>query len=60
MKAWQPAIITMARYEAEAKIKARKRMLLGTNQQQQDPTPHVKEGKGESAAIIAKKAGIST
>lgn len=42
----------MARYEAEEKIKARERMLAGT-----DPTPLVEEGKGESAAIIAEKAG---
>jgi hypothetical protein len=43
LKALQIAIVTMARYEAEEKIKARKRMLLRKNQQHQDPIRH---GKG--------------
>lgn len=50
--------LAMARYEAEERIKARTRMLAGT-----DPTAHAQEGsieidsqKGESAAIIAQKA----
>lgn len=57
----------MARYGAEERITARERMLLGTNQDREDPTAHVQKGttnidtpKGESAAIIAEKAGVKT
>jgi len=63
----QLAIVGIARYEAEVKIAARKRMNLGPNQQQQEPTTPVEEvpadtdsHKGESAVIIAQKAGVKT
>ena len=53
----------MARYEAEEKIKARERQLTALKQGPDSPVPvtaHVQERSGESAAIIAEKAGIKT
>ena len=52
----QAAIVAMARYEAEEKINARKRLAVRSVL----PTAHAQEVKGESAAIIAEKAGIKT
>lgn len=63
----QAAIVAMARYEAEEKIKARKRQQETQIKDGKVPasvTAHVQgpqdHPKGESAAIIAEKAGIKT
>ena len=59
----QAAIVAMARYEAEEKIKARERQLAALKQGPDSPVPvtaHVQERSGESAAIIAEKAGVKT
>ena len=63
----QAAIVAMARYEAEEKIKARKRQQETQIKDGKVPasvTAHVQgpqdRPKGESAAIIAEKAGIKT
>ncbi len=45
----------MARYEAEERIEARERQ--GSNQYAERVPARVQESKGESAAIIAQKAG---
>ena len=45
--------LAMARYEAEERIKARERLAVRSVL----PTAHAQEVKGESAAIIAQKAG---
>jgi len=48
----------MARCEAEEMIKARKRISPGTNQYTPRSTRHDEGTKGESAAIVAEKAGV--
>jgi len=58
LDAGQLAIVGITRFEAEERIKARKRQLESGNQYAPGLTSSVKEGKGESAAIIAEKAGV--
>ena len=54
LDAGQLAIVGIIRFEAEERIKARKRLAVRSVL----PTPSVEEVKGESAAIIAEKAGV--
>jgi ParB-like chromosome segregation protein Spo0J len=61
LDAGQLAIVGITRFEAEEKINARKRQLVNLKQGSDAPvlvTSSVKERGGESAAIIAEKAGV--
>ena len=58
LDAGQLAIVGITRFEAEEKINARKRQAeLNNRNAAMLPSP-VKEARGESAAIIAEKAGV--
>jgi hypothetical protein len=61
LDAGQLAIVGITRFEAEERIKARERQIVNLKQGSDAPVPvtsPTKERGGESAAIIAEKAGV--
>lgn len=57
LKPGQKAALVIRLYYEEERRKAKERMLSGKSA---DPTETFQEGVGESAAILAKKVGISS